>query len=392
MQGKYVQRILHEELLECLAGFPAVALLGPRQCGKSTLAKNLIRQFPDSVYLDLELPSDAQKLTEPELFFSHNSNVLICLDEIQRSPELFAPLRAIIDLQGRNGQFLLLGSASRDLIKQSSESLAGRIAYLELAPFSMMELIKGNVLENMNDFWLRGGFPDSFLAKNEKASLRWRANFIRTFLEKDIPQLGFRIPANTLHRLWQMCAHSQGQLLNSSKLGSALGVSHTTLRSYIDLLAETFMLRILQPFNANVKKRLVKAPKVYIRDSGILHSLLQIDSYDNLLGHPVFGASWESMVIENIVTALPDWQPFFYRTSAGAEIDLLLIRGQRTIAIECKASKSPKVSRGFWSALEDIDPDEVWIIAPVDSSYPFRKDAMVSPLDNFLEKITIFKN
>lgn len=380
MQGKYLTRNIEPILQECLLDFPAVAVLGPRQCGKSTLARKIIANQPEAIYLDLERPADLTKLHEPELFFSQYPDKLICLDEIQRLPEIFAPLRSIIDSRRRSGQFLFLGSASRDLIRQSSETLAGRIAYLELTPFFYAEIERAQEPISLQDLWLRGGFPDSLLARNEKVSRRWRENFIRTFLERDIPQFGFRIPAPTLRRVWQMCAHNQGQLLNSSQLGAALGVSHTTFRSYIDLLAETYMLRVLPPYAANVKKRLVKSPKVYLRDSGILHSLLAIDSFDDLLGHPVFGASWETVAMETIIAEFSDWDPFFYRTAAGAEIDLVLIRGNRRIAFEFKASTTPNVSKGFWIGLNDLDIEQAWIIAPIKESYPFRDNVRVIPL------------
>ena len=384
MQGKYFHRQLETELRDCLHDFPAVAVLGPRQCGKSTLAKALINQSGEAVYLDLENPSDLAKLHDPELFFAAHQNKLVCLDEIQRLPEIFAPLRSVIDARKRNGQFLILGSASRDLLRQSSETLAGRLAYLELTPFLGSEIIGDPPLFKLQDLWLRGGFPKSLLARSQKASRRWRENFIRTFLERDIPQLGFRIPAQSLRRTWQMCAHNQGQLLNSSQLGSALGISHTTLRSYLELLSETFMLRILPPFAANVKKRLVKAPKIYLRDTGILHAMLALDSYDDLLAHPVFGASWETLVLENIIAAYPDWEAFFYRTAAGAEIDLVLVRGQKRLAIECKASTAPTVNRGFWNALKDLEVDEAWIIAPVAEGYPFADNVWVKSLPEAL--------
>ena len=387
MQGKYIPRQLEHEVQECLQDFPVVALLGPRQCGKSTLAKALIKGKKDAVYLDLERPADLHKLSEPELFFAESQGELFCLDEIQRIPELFAPLRGIVDTGTRNGQFLLLGSASRDLIRQSSESLAGRIAYLELTPFLLSEIPETGHPETLNTLWTRGGFPDSLLSRTDKSSRRWRENFIRTFLERDIPQLGFHIPAKMIQRVWQMCAHNQGQLLNSSQLGSSLGVSHTTLRSYIDLLEQTFMIRVLQPFSANIKKRLVKSPKVYLRDSGILHTLLRIDNYRDLLGHPVLGASWETIVLENVIAAMPDWDPYFYRTAAGAEIDLLLIRGERRIAIECKASMTPSVTRGFWNALDDLNVERATVIAPVAESYPLKKNVMVSPLSHFIKEI-----
>ncbi len=381
MQANYLHRNIEHELKECLFDFPAVAVLGPRQCGKSTLAKKIISTWSDALYLDLERPADLAKLEEAELFFSRHTDKLICLDEVQRCPEIFAPLRAIIDSRQRTGQFLLLGSASRDLIKQSSETLAGRIAYLELTPFLYSEITQHTKKNfSLDDLWLRGGFPDSILARTEKASKRWRENFIRTFLEQDIPQLGFRIPAPALRRVWQMCAHNQGQLLNSSQLGSALGISHTTFRSYIDLLTETYMIRVLPPYAANLKKRLVKSPKVYLRDSGLLHSLLAIDSFDDLMGHPVFGASWETVSMENIIATFPDWEPFFYRTAAGTEIDLVLIRGNRKIAFEFKASSSPHITKGFWTGLKDLKIDKAWVIAPVEQEYPISAEVMVSPL------------
>lgn len=389
MQTNYIPRKLESELHECLLDFPAVAVLGPRQCGKSTLARKIIADRKDAIYLDLEKPSDLAKLQEPELFLSLHADKLICLDEIQRLPDIFVPLRAIIDNQGRNGQFLFLGSASRDLIRQSSETLAGRIAYLELTPFLYSEIDQYQKNLSLQKIWLHGGFPDSLLARSEKSAKRWRENFIRTFLERDIPQWGFRIPSPTLRRVWQMCAHNQGQLLNSSQLGSALGVSHTTFRSYIDLLAETYMLRILPPYATNLKKRLVKSPKVYLRDSGILHSLLAIDTFDDLMGHPVFGASWETFAMENIIAAYPDWEASFYRTATGTEIDLILARGNRLIAFEFKASTTPRMTKGFWNSLRDLNIDKAWIIAPVEESYPLSEKVQVSPLK---EIMNIFGN
>jgi len=384
----YLSRELRHRLHQNLSSFPAVALLGPRQCGKTTLALKIVREYPEAVYLDLERPSDLRKLQDPELYFGAQrarlGPLLFCLDEIQRRPELFPVLRSLIDEAGHHGQFLLLGSASRELIRQTSESLAGRIVFLELTPFlaSEVKVAEPGVL---NRYWMRGGFPRSFLAESEFASLTWRESFVRSFLERDIPQLGFDIPAETLRRLWRMLAHHQGQLLNSSQLGVSLGVSHTTLRSYVDLLSQTFMIRLLEPLEVNVKKRLVKSPKVYLRDSGMLHALLEIAELDDLLGHPILGASWEGLVVENVIAALPNWRPNFYRTSHGAEIDLVMSRGLRRIAIECKASTAPKVSRGFWSALEDIGADEAWVIAPVGESYPIHQQVEVAPLAKFLE-------
>ncbi|HWN44009.1 MAG TPA: ATP-binding protein [Thermoanaerobaculia bacterium] len=387
----YIPRKIQGLIAARLADFPIVAVLGPRQCGKTTLVRETVGGHPGVVYLDLERPSDLGKLRDPELFFnlhrSQGTASLFCLDEIQRVPEIFPLLRSLADEERRNGQFLLLGSASRDLLRQTSETLAGRITYLELTPFLASELPADDpgVLPRL---WFRGGFPRSFLAPSEESSRAWRDSFTRTFLERDIPQLGFNVPAATLHRLWRMLAHLHGQMPNGPQLGAALGVSHTTIRSYLDLLTQTFMVRLLEPFAANLKKRIVKSPKVYLRDSGILHSLLQIDSLDDLLAHPACGTSWEGLVIENVVAALPGWQCGFYRTAAGAEIDLILERGRRRIAVECKVSTAPTVSRGFWSALEDLGIDEAWVIAPVAEPYPLREGVNVAPLRVLLDHLT----
>jgi len=304
MRGRYIPRNLEKKVREHLRHFPAVAILGPRQCGKSTMARRIVSGIKNAIILDLEKPSERARLTEPELFFTRTGVKLVCLDEIQRIPELFPVLRSVIDDRGRNGQFLILGSASRDLIRQTSESLAGRISYLELPAFQLSEVKPSG--KSLVKMWLRGGFPRSYLAKNDPMSSAWRYNFIRTFLERDIPQLGFSIPADNIRRLWSMCAHSHGQLLNASQLGGSLGVSHTTVRSYIHILSQTFMLRILPPFLPNLKKRLGKSPKVFLRDSGILHALLEIDSMDHLNGHPVCGSSWEGFAMENIRMLHPE--------------------------------------------------------------------------------------
>jgi uncharacterized protein len=375
MHGSYVPRKLESESDNYLDSFPAVAVLGPRQSGKSTLAKTVMNRRKAAIYLDLERPSDLRKLAEPELFFDLHKNELVCLDEIQRRPDLFPVLRSVIDERSRPGQFLILGSASRDLISQSSETLAGRIAYLELTPFLLSEVESH---PRKGSLWLRGGFPESLLARSNGESVAWRQNFIRTFLERDIPQLGFRIPAATMQRLWQMCAHYHGQLLNQASLGAALGVSHTTIRSYLDLLSETFMVRLLPPFLPNLKKRLVKSHRIYVRDSGILHTLLDIEDEDDLLGHPVRGSSWEGFVVENILGELPDWRGHFYRSATGAELDLVLEKGQTRIAVECKLSAAPEVGKGFWNALADLSIKEAWIAAPVKESYPIAKGVTVA--------------
>jgi len=351
--------------------------------GKSTLAEMVIEHFPDALYLDLERPSDMNKLTDPEAFFQQFQDRLICLDEIQRAPELFALLRSVIDKSKRHGQFLLLGSASRELIKQSSESLAGRISYFEISPFNRMEVTD---LE-MNRLWLRGGYPRSLLNIDDEASFQWREDYIRTFLERDIPQLGFNIPANTLGRFWRMLAHSHGQTLNASKLADSMGVSGHTIRKYIDLLEQAFVVRTLQPWSGNTKKRLIKAPKVYIRDSGLLHALLDIESMEQLFSHPLYGASYEGFVIENLLSQLPRWKASFYRTSSGAECDLVLEKAGKRVAIEIKASTSPKLGRGNWSALETLEPDHSYVVAPVGVAYPLQQGVMVMSLDDVIEAL-----
>jgi len=384
----YINRALTDKINGKLKNIPAVAILGPRQCGKSTLAREVIRGMPNTVYLDLERHSDINKLQDPEAFFHVNAGKLICLDEIQRSPELFTVLRGVIDENQRNGQFIMLGSASPDLIRQSSESLAGRISYLELTPLLYKEVTEGNNIDILRNLWLKGGFPRSYLNKDEKESLEWRIDFIRTFLERDVPNLGFRTPVKTLERLWQMCVHLHGQILNRSKLGDSLGVSHHTVNSYIDLLSQTFILRVLPPYEVNLKKRLVKSPKIYVRDSGLLHAILGIGSQNDLLGHPVYGASWEGFVIENILALLPDWRASFYRSSSGSEIDLIIEKGNRRIGLECKAFPSAGISKGFWNVVNDLELNEVRIIAPVNESYPIKTDVLVSPLGEVVEYLT----
>jgi len=295
-----------------------VAILGSRQCGKSTLAKEILGR--KDIYLDLEDPDDRQKLQNPKAFLEENQDRLICLDEIQRQPEFFEILRGHVDKQVRPGQFLILGSASRDLIQQSSESLAGRISYTTLSPFLPNEVAE----EKVRLLWLQGGYPRSFLANNATDSMIWRRDFIQTYLERDIPNLGLRISTSQMHRLWRMLAHLHGQTLNKAKLAGALGVDNHTIQRYIDILKETFMIQVLDPYHANLKKRLIKAPKIYLSDSGILHALLNIDSFNELLGHPVYGSSWEGFVIQSIIQVADQWAPSFYRTSNGTEIDLIL--------------------------------------------------------------------
>jgi predicted AAA+ superfamily ATPase len=381
-----IERKIESFVNENLSVFPAVAILGSRQCGKSTLVKMLYQNSDAYLYLDLQNLDDLNKLREPVLFFQANQDATICLDEIQLVPELFSVLRSEIDRNRRPGRFILLGSASQDLIQKTSESLAGRVGLIELTPFTIEE-VEQNANFELNKCWFRGGYPDSYLASSDRGSVLWRENFLRTYIERDIPQLGFQIPALQLRRLLTMCAHNQGQLFNSSKLGESLGVTYQTVRRYIDLMEQTFIIRSLPPFEKNIKKRLVKSPKIYVRDSGLLHRLLQVDDFNSLMGNPVFGASWEGFVIENIISSLRDCRFSFYRSATGDELDLLIERGNRTIAVECKASSAPQVTKGFWSALETIRPDKTYIVAPIPAAYPFKKDVEVCGLSDFLKRV-----
>jgi len=369
-------RVLSGELRELLDQFPAVVLTGPRQCGKTTLAHLLAKELDrPSIYLDLENLADRRKLTDPNAFLDALAGELVILDEVQRMPDLFPHLRGIIDRQREPGRFLLLGSASPELLRQAGESLAGRIAQIELTPFRLSEV----AVAHQTRLWTRGGFPDSFLAKSEVRSFRWREEFIRTFLERDIPQLGFRVPAESLHRLWQMLAHHHGQLLNKSQLGQSLDVTHATVGHHLDMLAQTYMVRSLPPLLPNLKKRLVKSPKVYLRDSGLLHALLGLESEEDLRGHPVFGASWEGFALEQVIHAYPGWRASHFRTATGVELDLVLEKGSRRIAFEFKASSAPTPTRGFHQAISDVEPEHTFIVAPVDQSYPIAKAVTVCP-------------
>ena len=352
-----IERAIQRDLEQALARQAAVALIGPRQVGKTTLAHTVAAGRP-SLYLDLENSIDRAKLAEPQMFLGRHEDKLVILDEIHRAPELFSTLRGIIDKgrrEGRRtGRFLLLGSAAIELMRQS-ETLAGRIAYVDMGPLHVLETGPGS----MDELWLRGGFPDSFLATDDAQSLALRRDFVRTYLERDVPMFGPRIPAETLERLWTMLAHSQGGLLNAAKLASGIGVSAPTVTSYLGLLVDLLLVRRLPPYHRNVGKRLVKSPKTYVRDSGLLHALLGIGDLDALFGHPVIGASWEGFVIENLLAVCPPGtKAGFYRTAAGAEIDLVLELGARrgVWAIEIKRSASPGLQKGNHHALADIAP------------------------------------
>lgn len=359
------------ELLALVDSNPAVALLGPRQVGKTTLALDIAEQRP-SIYLDLESDADRAKLAEPELYLTGHEDKLVILDEVHRAPGLFQNLRGLIDKGRRkglrSGRFLLLGSASMDLLKQSGESLAGRIAYLELTPIHGLEVAP----DDLNRLWVRGGFPDSLLAGTDSISQRWRIDFIRTYLERDIPLLGPRIAAETLRRFWTMLAHHQSALLNAAELARSLGVDGKTVATYLDLMVDLLLVRRLEPWHSNAGKRLVKAPRVYVRDTGLLHSLLGLITLEDVLGHPVAGASWEGFVIETLHAMMPEGvRVHFYRSSAGAEVDLVItLPGGGRWAIEIKRSLAPKVERGFHHACLDLQPDRRIVVYPGRDAYP----------------------
>lgn len=382
-----------DNVLYALDGQATVALIGPRQVGKTTLALQVAERRP-SIYLDLETAEDQAKLGEqPVLFLRANEHRLVILDEIHRIPELFPEMRALID-QGRRrghrtGRFLVLGSASMDLMRQSSETLAGRITYIEMGPLNILETAATQ--PDPTSLWVRGGFPDSYLAPDERRSFEWRRNFIRTYLERDVPLFGPRVASETLERLWTMLAHNQGGVLNASKLAQALMVSAPTVTRYIDLLVDLLLVRRVHQFHGNTGKRVVKAPKVYIRDSGVVHALLRIPDHDSLCGHPVVGTSWEGMVIETLITAAPERTvASYYRTSAGAEIDLLLdIPNHGLWAIDVKRGLAPKVQRGFHNACDDVKPLRQFVVYSGDTRYPMTEDLEAVSL---LEMTSVLKN
>ncbi len=358
-----------------------VALLGARQVGKTTLAKHLVSSRGTSaIYLDLERPSDEAKLQDAETYLEGHADRLVVLDEIQRRPDLFRMLRSLVDDRRRAGRFLILGSASPDLIRSSSESLAGRIIHHELLPLTIWEV--GSDTTTLRRLWLRGGFPTSFLSRSDSESMQWRESFIATYLERDIPVLGIHVPAATLRRFWTMLAHVHGQLWNGSRIAGSMGVSAPAAHRYLDILQDTFMVRQLQPYHANVKKRLIKSPKIYFRDSGLLHALLGVNDLEDLLSHPTAGHSWEGWVVEQVLSVLPkQWKPWFYRTSAGAEIDLLLERPKGgPWAVEIKLTRQPALTKGFQSALRDFDSARGFIVCPVDERYPLGSGVEAVPV------------
>ncbi|MFI5136910.1 MAG: ATP-binding protein [Sphingobacteriales bacterium] len=386
-----IARRIENKIRRTLERSPSVALMGPRQVGKTTIALNISETIP-AVYLDLEDSTDLEKVRDITAFHAENSQKLIILDEVQRMPEVFAPLRGIIDRERRKGnkagQFLFLGSASIDLLQQSSESLAGRIAYEELHGIDVLEYA-GYDQEMINTLWLRGGFPESLLSATVKDSLYWRRDFIKTYLERDIPQLGPRIPALTLERFWTMLSHNQGGIINASQLGRNLEVSGVTVGRYLDLMADLLLVRRLQPWTFNIGKRLVRAPKVYVRDSGITHALLNISSYNDLLGHPVVGNSWEGFVIENLLSvAPPSALSFYYRTADGAEIDLVLeFSVKEKWAIEIKRSSAPSLSKGFHIACDDIKADKRYVVYSGKDKFPLANGVIAIPLPVLMQEL-----
>jgi predicted AAA+ superfamily ATPase len=387
MLERYALSLVEENLRH----FPAVGLLGARQIGKTTLAQQIAARQP-SLYLDLENYQDLAKLEDPVSYLDFHRDKLVILDEIQRKPEIFMSLRGLIDknrrLGHRNGQFLILGSASSELLKQSSESLAGRIIYVEMAPLTAREIPETR--EDFYRLWLRGGFPDSFLSSSLELSMAWRQSFIKTYLERDIPQFGPRIPSESLRRLWTMLAHFQGNPLNASMLGQSLGLSGQTISRYIDLLSDLFLIRRLCPWHGNLSKRLIKSPKVYVRDSGILHALLNISSQEDLMSHPILGASWEGFVIDNLLSFLPQGsQACFYRTARGAEIDLVLsLPDRRLLAIEIKRSSAPKMQRGFYEACQDIKPTHCFVVYDGNEKFPLKENTIALSLKDMIKEIS----
>ena len=373
-----------------IARVPAVAFLGPRQVGKTTLAKTIAKDM-DSIYVDLEAPGDLLKLRDPTSFLRSHSDKLVILDEIQRSPDLFMVLRGLIDQNrqaGRkSGQFLLLGSVSMDLLRQSSESLAGRIRYIEMTGLNILET--GASQKNIHNRWLRGGFPDSYLADDSDMAMDWLEDLIRTYLERDVPQMGFQIPAVRLRQLWTMLAHLQGEPVNYSRLAANLEIDRKTVRRYIDILTDLLLVRRLEPWHANVKKRLVKSPRYYIRDSGIHHRLLGIDHYDALLSNPVLGKSWEGFVMDNIYSVLPRRaETYFYRTAAGAEIDLVIkMPSSKVWAVEIKYGVAPKLGKHYRQTCEDVGATHKYVVYGGDDEFPVGEDVVVISLPKFMEKL-----
>ncbi len=376
-----IDRRLLQEVLASLLRFPVVGLVGSRQVGKTTLAKTVTGTMKTTTtYLDLERPSNLARLADPEIYLEQHSNDLVVIDEIQRIPDLFPLLRALVDADRRPGRFLVLGSASPELLRQTSETLAGRIVYHELPPLLLPEVAPAGIVPQ--ELWLRGGYPPSLLAGAEDESLQWRESFIATYLERDLPQLGIRVSPRQMRYFWEMAAHLHGQMWNDSSVARSIGVSAPTARRYLASLEEAYLVRRLRPYHANLKKRLVKSPKVYVRDSGVLHALLRISNGEHLMGHPCRGASWEGFVIEQIINLAPAaWDHMFFRTSVGAEIDLLLLPPRkRPIPIEIKATLSPTLSRGYQEAFRDLGCGRGFLVYAGIERFPLSREVTALPI------------
>jgi len=390
-----IKRILENKIIESLKISSSVVILGPRQVGKTTLSIQISKIIP-SVYLDLEKKLDLTKVKDIHSFYNNNRGKLIILDEVQRLPEVFLEIRGIIDKERQAGNksaiFLFLGSASMDLLRQSSESLAGRISFHELFGINLFEIDKNN-FDKTNQLWLYGGFPNSFLSKNVDESLEWRRNFIKTYLERDIPQFGPRIPAETLERFWTILAHNQGTIFNAAQMARNIEVSSVTVKKYLDLMVDLLLVRKLKPYIFNLNKRLIKSPKVYVRDSGITHALLNIKSYNELLGHPVIGGSWEGFVIENILSITPSYiNAYFYRTAEGAEIDIILEFSLTELwAIEIKRNSAPKISKGFHIACEDINATRKYVVYSGNDTFTVKNDITIISLFDLMNEIIEFQ-
>jgi len=379
------RRLEEETILEYMGYFPVTAILGARQCGKTTLAKRIAERFDDSIYIDMEKQSDFNKISSPELFFENNTGKHIIIDEIQVREGLFPALRSFVDTAKERTPILILGSASPKLIRQSSETLAGRIAFCELSPLNCSEIDDKPITE----IWTRGGFPGSVAAPSDNLSRRWREFYIKTFVERDLPQLGLKLPSPQINRLFSLLANSHAEILNSNKLGEALGVSHTTFRQYIDFLENAFLIRTLKPYFNNVKKRIIKSPKIYVRDSGILHSMLNIRSFNDLLGSPFVGNSWEGFAIEQILSGIRknDWEASFYRTQAGAELDLVLENQNHKIGVEFKANTAPSVTKGFWNCCDDLQITRAFVVCPIEDCYPLKDGVTVCGLRQIVAEL-----
>ena len=380
-----IRRVHYLKAIESvLAANPICTLLGPRQCGKTTLARQVAARRP-SHYFDLETASARTRLTRPELALAPLAG-LVVIDEIQRQPELFSVLRPLADRPRSRTRFLILGSASPDLVRGASESLAGRVGFVDLSGFDLREVGE----KQWRRLWLRGGFPRSFLARNDAASLQWRQDFMRTFLERDIPQLGVRIPTEALRRFWMMVAHYHGQIWNGAELARSLGVSEHTVRSYLDLLTGTFLIRQLQPWFENISKRQYKTPKVYLRDSGLLHALLSSERHEELEGHPKYGASWEGFAVEQVLSVIGAGHAFYWGTHAGAELDLVLFQRGSRFGVELKTSDAPDMTKSLHIAMETLKLDRAWIVYPGHETYPVHEHVEVTPLNRLLKKLATF--